>query len=168
MSWHLHTHIHTPSLRHCRISPPEDMFFSASISLKLSELAKTSTSTMAISRVRKITAVSDDMPCVASMPSISVWQRHTIIKNTNGTVWCHSKSVNTFCYNTDHSLSSVQRWKTFSGWEWGVLGKMWQYSTSCETGWDGFGQMLSRMQDCQWQTNFIMRCGALKCNIWEF
>ncbi len=106
MPWHLHT----PSLRHCRISPPEDMFFSASISLKLSELAKTSTSTMAISRVRKITAVSDDMPCVASMPSISVWQRHTIIKNTKGTVWCHSRSVNTFCYNADHSLSSVQRW----------------------------------------------------------
>lgn len=52
--------------------PPEDMFFSASISLKLSELANTSTSTMAISRDRKVTAVSDDMPCVASMFSSSV------------------------------------------------------------------------------------------------
>lgn len=64
----------SPSRRHCRIRPPEDMFFSASISLKFRELAKTSTSTMAISRLRKVTAVSADMPCVTSMFSSSVFK----------------------------------------------------------------------------------------------
>lgn len=63
----------TPRRRHCLINPPEDMFFSASISLKLRELANTSTSTMAMRRDRKVTAVSEDMPCVASMFSKSVW-----------------------------------------------------------------------------------------------
>jgi len=49
------------------------MFFSASISLKFRELANTSTSTMAMRRDRKVTAVSEDIPCVASMFSNSVW-----------------------------------------------------------------------------------------------
>ena len=66
---------HTPRRRHCLINPPDDMFFSASISLKLSELANTRTSTMAMRRDRKVTAVSEDMPCVASMFSNSVWER---------------------------------------------------------------------------------------------
>lgn len=64
-----------PSLRHCRIKPPEDMFFSASISLKFRELANTSTSTIAINRLRKVTAVSADMPCVTSMFSNSVFKK---------------------------------------------------------------------------------------------
>lgn len=51
------------------------MFFSASISLKLRELANTSTSTMAMRRERKVTAVSEDIPCVASMFSNSVCER---------------------------------------------------------------------------------------------
>lgn len=65
----------TPRRRHCLIRPPDDMFFSASISLKLRELANTKTSTMAMRRDRKVTAVSEDMPCVASMFSSSVWER---------------------------------------------------------------------------------------------
>lgn len=64
-----------PSLRHCLISPPEDMFFSASISLKLRELANTRTSTIAMRRLRNVTAVSADMPCVTSMFSNSVFKR---------------------------------------------------------------------------------------------
>lgn len=61
-----------PSLRHWRIRPPEDMFFSASISLKLRELENTKTSTITMRRDRKVMAVSEDMPCVASMLSNSV------------------------------------------------------------------------------------------------
>lgn len=68
----MHSVQHPPRRRHCLIRPPDDMFFSASISLKFSELAKTSTSTMAMRRDRKVTAVSEDMPCVASMFSSSV------------------------------------------------------------------------------------------------
>ncbi|KAA8586863.1 hypothetical protein FQN60_000699 [Etheostoma spectabile] len=47
--------------RHCLISPPDDMFFSASISLKLRELANTSTSTMAMRRDRKAYEAAVDL-----------------------------------------------------------------------------------------------------------
>lgn len=60
------------SLRHSLISPPEDAFFSASISLKLRDLANTSTSTMAMRHERKEIAASDNMPWVASMFASSV------------------------------------------------------------------------------------------------
>lgn len=68
-----------PSLRHCLINPPEDMFFSASISLKFRELANTRTSTIAMRRLRNVTAVSADMPCVTSMFSNSVFKKGELI-----------------------------------------------------------------------------------------
>lgn len=68
-----HKVVISPSLRHWRIRPPEDMFFSASISLKLRELENTNTSTITMRRDRKVMAVSEDMPCVASMLSNSVF-----------------------------------------------------------------------------------------------
>lgn len=75
--------MNTPRRRHCLIRPPDDMFFSASISLKLRELANTKTSTMAIRRDRNVTAVSEDMPCVASMFSNSVLGREENHKDTH-------------------------------------------------------------------------------------
>lgn len=68
-----------PSLRHCLINPPEDIFFSASISLKFRELANTRTSTIAMRRLRNVTAVSADMPCVTSMFSSSVFKKGELI-----------------------------------------------------------------------------------------
>lgn len=71
--------VYLPSLRHCLINPPEDMFFSASISLKFRELANTRTSTIAMRRLRNVTAVSADMPCVTSMFSNSVFKKGELI-----------------------------------------------------------------------------------------
>lgn len=69
------------------------MFFSASISLKLRELANTKTSTMAMRRDRKVTAVSEDMPCVASMFSSSVLEREENHTDTHLLV-SHGKWLN--------------------------------------------------------------------------
>lgn len=69
------------------------MFFSASISLKLRELANTKTSTMAIRRDRNVTAVSEDMPCVASMFSNSVLEREENRTNAQLPV-IHEKRIN--------------------------------------------------------------------------
>ena len=60
-----------PSRRHCRRMPPDDMFFSASISVKLRELAKISTSTRLTRRCRKVTEASTLRPCEGSMLSSS-------------------------------------------------------------------------------------------------
>lgn len=59
--------------RHCRKIPPLDMFFSASSSPKLSELANTRTSAMLTSRCRNDTATSTGIPCVGSITSSSLW-----------------------------------------------------------------------------------------------
>lgn len=60
-----------PRRRHCLRIPPEDMFFSASISVKLSELAKISTSTRLISLCKNISDASTAKPWDGSMFSNS-------------------------------------------------------------------------------------------------
>ena len=60
-----------PRRRHCRRRPPDDMFFSASISVKLRELAKMSTSTRLMRRCRKVTEASSVRPWEGSMFSSS-------------------------------------------------------------------------------------------------
>lgn len=72
---HEHITMISPSLRHWRIRPPEDMFFSASISLKLRELENTNVSTITMRRERKVMAISEDMPWVASMLFNSALQK---------------------------------------------------------------------------------------------
>jgi len=61
--------------RHWRKIPPLDMFFSASSSPKLSELAKMRTSAMFTSRCRNDTATSIGIPCVGSITSSSLWKQ---------------------------------------------------------------------------------------------
>lgn len=58
------------------------MFFSASISVKLRELAKMRTSTRLMRRCRKVMEASTVSPCEGSMFSSSCWQekRQTIIR----------------------------------------------------------------------------------------
>lgn len=51
-----------PRRRHCRRMPPDDMFFSASISVKLRELAKMRTSTRLMRRCKKVTEASTARP----------------------------------------------------------------------------------------------------------
>jgi hypothetical protein len=63
------------SRRHWRKIPPLDMFFSASSSPKLSELAKMRTSAMFTSRCRNDTATSIGIPCVGSITSSSLWKQ---------------------------------------------------------------------------------------------
>lgn len=63
-----------PRRRHCRRMPPDDMFFSASISVKLSELAKIRTSTRLTRRCKKVTEASTDKPWEGSMFSSSCWK----------------------------------------------------------------------------------------------
>jgi hypothetical protein len=53
--------------------PPEDMFFSASRSAKLSEDAKMRTSAMETNRCRKVTATSIGIPWVGSSTSSSLF-----------------------------------------------------------------------------------------------
>lgn len=60
-----------PRRRHCRRTPPDDMFFSASISAKLRELAKMRTSTRLMRRCRKVTEASNARPWEGSMFSSS-------------------------------------------------------------------------------------------------
>lgn len=71
-----------PRRRHWRRIPPDDMFFSASISVKLRELAKMRTSTRLMRRCRKVMEASTVKPCEGSMFSSSCWQRkiQTIIR----------------------------------------------------------------------------------------
>lgn len=51
-----------PRRRHWRRMPPDDMFFSASISVKLRELAKMRTSTRLMRRCKKVTEASTARP----------------------------------------------------------------------------------------------------------
>lgn len=59
------------SRRHCLSIPPLLMFFSASSSPKLSELAKIRTSAILTNRCRKLTATSIGIPWVGSITSNS-------------------------------------------------------------------------------------------------
>lgn len=65
--------IKVPRRRHCRRMPPDDMFFSASISAKLRELAKMRTSSRLMSRCKKVTEASTAKPWDGSMFSSSCW-----------------------------------------------------------------------------------------------
>ena len=62
---------YVPRRRLCLRIPPEDMFFSASISVKLREEAKIRTSTRLMRRCRKVTEASTDRPWDGSMFSRS-------------------------------------------------------------------------------------------------
>lgn len=62
---------YVPRRRLCLRIPPEDMFFSASISVKLREEAKIRTSTRLMRRCRKVTDASTDRPWDGSMFSRS-------------------------------------------------------------------------------------------------
>jgi len=99
-----YTRLQLTSRRHWRKIPPLDMFFSASSSPKLSELAKMRTSAMFTSRCRNDTATSIGIPCVGSITSSSLWKQ--LHASTESCV-VHSPSLKNSNPTTDtitHSL----------------------------------------------------------------
>lgn len=68
-----------PSRRHCRRIPPDDIFFSASISVNPRELANISTSTRLISLCKNVTEVSTERPWVGSIFSSSCCKVESLV-----------------------------------------------------------------------------------------
>lgn len=78
-----------PNRRHCRKMPPDDIFFSASISVKPNELAKIRTSTRLIALWRNVIAVSIERPWVGSIFSSSCWNKKINPKQLFMVVWLY-------------------------------------------------------------------------------
>ena len=88
--------------RHWRRIPPEDMFFSASRSAKLSEDAKIRTSAITTSLWRKEMATSMGIPWVGSSTSNSFWK-----KKDNGRVKSQKFRVLKEIQNTDKWIGKL-------------------------------------------------------------